>query len=124
MSWSYIINGSVQEYELDRLVIEDAATQHLGYPADMLLALRIAKAAGFRTCVCTGFRTPNPYGGDETAEITVRGTAMPVDYIEMTRRLIAEGPDEVALAERAKAVERTGEGTGADARDVPPVDAR
>lgn len=103
--WSFTINGNVQEYELHPVDIEDAATRHLGYPADMLLALRIAKEAGFASCVCTGFRTPNPYGGPEVAEISVRGTAMPVDYNEMMKRVIAQGPDEIALAERAKAVE-------------------
>lgn len=88
MSWSYTINGVVQDFELPADLIERMAATNLAYPADMFLALEIAKRAGFASAVCTGFRTPSPYGTDEAVMISVQGTAAPVDFNDMIKDMI------------------------------------
>jgi hypothetical protein len=93
MSWSFTLNGIVQDYELEPLLIEEMATQHPAYPADMQLALSLAKAAGLKTAACTGYRTPNPYGGPEAIGLSVMGTVEPVDFNAYVQANIAEGPD-------------------------------
>lgn len=95
MSWSYTVNGSIQDFVLPASLVEDMATQHLEYPADMLKALKLAQSLGMKSAVCTGFRTPNPYGSEypEVMEITVKGTAMPADMSHMIKAAIASGPD-------------------------------
>jgi hypothetical protein len=72
-------------------VIEDMMTQHLRYPEDMLIALEAAKKAGFKSCALVGFRTPNPYGDDEVAEITVRGMVVATDFQAEVMRIIKSG---------------------------------
>ena len=67
-------------------------TQHIKYPQDMSLALEIAKRAGFKSAVLTGARTPNPYGGDEVIDISVRGTVVATDFNTMMKEILAYGP--------------------------------
>jgi hypothetical protein len=94
MSWSFTVNGSVQEFVLPVALVERMATVHIMYPYDMQLALGMAKNAGLKSATCTGIRTPNPYGGAEVIDISVRGTVDAVDFNEMIKSLIASGPEE------------------------------
>lgn len=63
-------------------------TQHIRYPQDMSLALKLAKRAGLKTAVLTGCRTPNPYGGDEVIDISVRGMVMATDFQSVMKEII------------------------------------
>jgi hypothetical protein len=95
MSWSYTVLGKVQDFVLPADLIEEMSTQHIAYPADMQRALDLAKVTGLMSATCTGGRTPNPYGGPETIDISVMGTVEPVDINEMIRQIIKKGPDDV-----------------------------
>jgi hypothetical protein len=93
MSWSFTVMGSVQEYRLTEDLIEIFAAVNPVYPSDMQRALSLAQETGLRTAVCTGYRTPNPYGGPEAISITVMGTVEPVDWHALVKGVIFSGPD-------------------------------
>src|SRR5713226_9108420 len=73
MSWSVTINNIPEYKGFDSDVIERMLTQHIAYPGDMQLALNLARQVGLKSCVLTGMHTPNPYGGDEVVDISIRG---------------------------------------------------
>lgn len=68
-------------------------TQHIKYPTDMQLALETARAAGLRSGVITGCRTPNPSGGLEVIDISIRGLVEPADFNSEMIRILGTGPD-------------------------------
>ena len=92
MSWSVTLNDITAETAIPQDVFERMLTQHLTYAEDMILALDVAKKARFKSATLTGFRTPNPYGGDEVAEITVRGFTESRDLNEQMLGIIKMGP--------------------------------
>lgn len=94
MSWSVTVDN-LQSYpdQLPASIVEDMLTQHIRYGEDMHMALRLAKAAGFSSATLSGFRTPNPYGGDEVAAITVIGHAKATNFNKEMKRIIDAGPD-------------------------------
>jgi hypothetical protein len=94
VSWSFTIDGVVQDFVLPAALVEEFLRMHAMYPQDMQLALELAVKAGFRTAVCTGFRTPSAYGGPETTGITVMGLTEPVGFNAHVLSNIMEGPDE------------------------------
>jgi hypothetical protein len=73
---------------------EHFVSQHASYPRDAAEALALAKAIGLRSATLTGMRTPNPYGGDEIVDISVRGTPLYQDFLSEMREVITSGPDE------------------------------
>lgn len=94
MSWSVTINDLSTYPGFDTAVIEQMLTQHPDYPADMGLALGIARKMGLASCVLTGFRTANPYGDDEVVDVSVRGKVRATDFQASVMRDIEAGPDE------------------------------
>jgi hypothetical protein len=96
MSWSVTIND-VQEFEkLDVSTEEYFSSQHPSYPRDVAAALAVAKAVGLRSATLSGMRTPNPYGGDEIVDVSVRGTPIYKDFLQEMQEIISNGPDERA----------------------------
>ena len=99
MSWSLTIND-LQHVDIDTFWsnaevlqnIEYFITQHPKYADDLGLALALAKAAGLKSCVLTGMRTPSPYGGDEVVDISVRGMTEATDYQAAVKAHIMAGP--------------------------------
>jgi hypothetical protein len=94
MSWSVTINNLPEFKGFDADVIESMMSQHIAYPQDMMTALEMARKTGLKSAVLTGMRTPNPYGGDEVIDISVRGMVEATDFNAMMRRIIEHGPDE------------------------------
>lgn len=99
MSWSVTVND-IENYEGFPLELEEFfASQHPAYPRDAMMALGLARATGLQSATLSGCRTPNPYGGDEIADISVRGTPVYKDFLHEMREIIRAGPDaESALA--------------------------
>jgi hypothetical protein len=93
MSWSFTIDEVVQDFVIPAPLVEEFLRMHPMYPQDMQLALDLAVKAGFRSAVCTGFRTPSAYGGPDTIGITVMGLAEPVSFNAHVLSNIMEGPD-------------------------------
>ena len=44
--------------------------------------------------VLTGMRQPNPYGGDEVIDISVKGMAEAIDFQSEMKRILQHGPDQ------------------------------
>lgn len=88
MSWSLTFNYLDNTTQIPANILEDMMTQHIMYPKDMSLALEVAKRAGLKTAVITGCRTPNPYGGDEVIDISVRGMVMATDFQSVMKEII------------------------------------
>jgi len=99
MSWSVTVNN-LPEYEDFPLDTQEFfASLHPSYPRDAATALTLAKQCGLRSATLSGCRTPNPYGGDEIVDISVRGTPVYNDFLLEMREVIAAGPGaESALA--------------------------
>lgn len=93
MSWSFTVNGNIDTFTLPVDLIEYMLTQHVEYASDMGYALDLAKRIGLKSATCTGYRTPNPYGGPEVVQISVMGAKEPVDFNDLIRSLIASGPE-------------------------------
>jgi hypothetical protein len=94
VSWSVTVNG-LQDYEKFTLETEEVfASLHPSYPRDARLALQMAKAAGLKSAMLAGGRTPNPYGGDEVVLISISGFPAHSDFLSEMREVIASGPDE------------------------------
>lgn len=94
MSWSVTINDLEHFVDFDTQLIEDMMTQHIKYPRDMRRALEMARRTGLASCVLTGMRTPNPYGGDEVVDISIRGHMEALDFQAEMKRIMRAGPDE------------------------------
>lgn len=93
MSWSATVQN-VQEYEkLDPETEEYFSSQHAAYPRDFASALQLAKSIGLKSATLSGGRTPNPYGGDEIIDVSVRGTPVYNDFLLEMREIIGAGPD-------------------------------
>ena|SRR5579871_1611710 len=94
MSWSFTLNGSVQDYKLPLWLIQDGLRGHAAYPGDMQLGLDMARQMNLKSATITGYRTPNPYGGPETVSITVLGFHDAVDMNDLIRAIVTSGPEE------------------------------
>lgn len=94
MAWTVTINNLQKDTRISQETIEYYVTHHIKYPGDMLAALKLAKNAGLASCVLTGARTPNPSGGDEVIDISVRGLTQSPNYADEIKRIIRMGPDE------------------------------
>lgn len=92
MSWSITINNLPEFEGLPPEVVEQMITQHIAYPGDMQIALTAARRAGFKSCVLTGGRTPNPYGGDEVVDISIRGMLEATDFQKEMNKILKAGP--------------------------------
>lgn len=99
MSWSVTVNN-IADYEGFPIDTQEFfASLHPSYPRDAMNALAIAKRLGLRSATLSGGRTPNPYGGDEIVDVSVRGTPIYNDFLSEMREIIASGPgEESALA--------------------------
>ena len=107
MSWCVTVNDVQERDELPLDKQEFFASQHASYPRDAAVALALAKAAGLRSATLSGARTPNPYGGDEIVDISVRGTPVYTDFLREMRELVTSGPGEdSALAAHWEALAR------------------
>lgn len=92
MSWSITVNN-LQEYEDFPLETQEFfASLHPSYPRDATNALAVAKLCGLRSATLSGGRTPNPYGGDEIVDVSIRGTPIYIDFLSEMREIIATGP--------------------------------
>jgi hypothetical protein len=94
MSWSVTINNLPEFKGFDADLVEKMMTQHIAYPGDMLLALEVARKAHLKSAVLTGMRQPNPYGGDEVIDISVKGMAEAIDFQSEMKRILQHGPDQ------------------------------
>lgn len=92
MSWSVTVNN-IQDFEgFDLDTLEFFASQHASYPRDAMYALTIAHMLGLKSATLSGGRTPNPYGGDEIVDVSVRGTPLYQDFLSEMREIIGSGP--------------------------------
>lgn len=107
MSWSVTVNN-LQEYEGFPLETQEHfASLHESYPRDADDALKLARTLGLRSATLSGGRTPNPYGGDEIVDVSVRGTPLYKDFLLEMRELVTTGPGEGSyLAEHYAALAR------------------
>lgn len=92
MSWSVTYNKIDRDTVLPVDVVEMMMTQHIMYPADMQNALDLAKKAGLQSGVLTGMRTPNPAGGPEVIDISIRGFVEPADFNSVIKGILESGP--------------------------------
>ena len=92
MSWSITFNKIDQDTQIPADVIEAMMTQHIMYPADMAVALNVAKSQGIKSGTLTGMRTPNPAGGPEVIDISIRGLADAVDFNSVIKDILSAGP--------------------------------
>jgi hypothetical protein len=93
MSWSVTVND-VANYEGFPLDLQEFfASQHPSYPRDAEQALETARVLNLKSATLTGMRTPNPYGGDEIVDVSVRGTPLYKDFLLEMREIIASGID-------------------------------
>lgn len=95
MSWSVTVNNlrEIDTLNLPEVTYNFIASQHAEYISDLGRAFDMAKAMGLASATLTGFRTPNPYGGPEVIDISVRGFAEAPDFNAEVKRIIAMGPD-------------------------------
>lgn len=94
MSWSFTVNDVVQGFEIPPAVTEEFRRENEAYPADMLLALKLAQEMGLKTATLTGYRTPSPYGGPDSIGVSVMGTIEASDWFGYVKANIEAGPDE------------------------------
>lgn len=93
MSWNITVNNIPEFDSFDLETQEFFASQHASYPRDANDALLMARMLGLRSATLCGARTPNPYGGDEIVDVSVRGTPIYQDFLSEMREIIAQGPD-------------------------------
>lgn len=91
MSWSFTINDLQPDSAIPVETVEYMMTQHIAYVNDMTLALEMGKRAGLKSATFTGCRTPNPYGGDEVVDISVRGHVNATDFNAEIKRILEAG---------------------------------
>jgi hypothetical protein len=91
--WSFSVNEIMQDYEMSEALLEEMGAINPLYPQDMADALITAKQLGLSSGTLSGFRTDSPYGGPQTAGISVMGTAEPVNWQDAVKANIARGPD-------------------------------
>jgi hypothetical protein len=94
MSWSVTVNDIQTRESLPLETVELFSSLHPSYPRDAQAALVMARALGLTSATLSGGRTPNPYGGDEIADVSVRGTPVYKDFLSEMREIIASGPGE------------------------------
>lgn len=71
--------------------------EHPEYKHDATIALEMAKRAGLKSANLTGMRAPNPYGGDEVVDISIRGMASAPDFANEMGTLVREpAPDSLS----------------------------
>lgn len=92
MSWSVTFNEIHKDTAIPADVVEGMLTQHIQYGVDMMAALSLAKIVGMKSGTLTGMRTPNPYGGPEVIDISIRGFVEPTDFNEQIKRILGTGP--------------------------------
>lgn len=93
MSWSITFNEISKDTAIPPDVVEGMLTQHIQYGADMMAALTLAKRIGMKSGTLTGMRTPNPYGGPEVIDISVRGLIEATDFNQEIIKILGTGPD-------------------------------
>lgn len=93
MSWAVTFNEINEKTRYDTDEVEYMMTQHIMYPADMELALKLAREAGVKSGTLSGCRTPNPSGGPEVVDISIRGLVEPADFNLMIKKILGTGPD-------------------------------
>lgn len=105
VSWSVTVNN-IPEFEgFDLKTEEYFASQHPAYPRDAVFAATTAKAIGLKSATLSGGRTPNPYGGDEIVDVSIRGTPIYNDFLQEMREIVTRGPGEGSvLAEHFSAL--------------------
>lgn len=91
MTWSFVLNDISQD--IPEHLIEQQGLEHPQYPADIRLALKLARDAGIKSGAITGMRLPNPYNTDEVVDISIRGRMLSDDFVTDTTRDILAGPD-------------------------------
>jgi len=62
--------------------------KHLSYPADMEMALHIARKAGLKSATLAVARTPTPENNDEVVTITVTGLTSQKNLIEAMKHIV------------------------------------
>lgn len=107
MSWSIVVHD-LPEFEGFEFETEEYFASHnASYPRDAQVALEMARKAGLKSATLSGGRTPNPYGGDEIVDISVRGTPRYKNFLSEMREIIAGGPGpESVLARHYAALAR------------------
>jgi len=105
VSWCVTVNNIPEYTEFPVETQEFFAGIHPSYPRDAIQALALAKLCGLKSATLSGCRTPNPYGGDEIVDVSVRGTPIYNDFLSEMREIIATGPGaESALAKHYAAL--------------------
>lgn len=92
MSWSITINNLPSFEKFDQGMLNIQAAEHPKYPEDMKIALICARLLRMGSVTLTGMRAPNPYGGDEVIDVSIRGFPAPGDFVNEMRRIIFSGP--------------------------------
>lgn len=92
MTWSFVFND-MQSAEIPEHLMDQQGAENPSYPADIRLALSLAKDLGLSAGAITGFRMVSPYGDDEVVDVSVRGRLVSHDFVGDTRRDITAGPD-------------------------------
>lgn len=98
MSWSVTFNDLRERDSpsLPEATLEYLGSQHPEYLNDLAKAFALAKELDLASAVLTGMRTPNPYGGDEVLDISVRGMIAAPDFNAEMKRIVQAGPDDNA----------------------------
>lgn len=86
--WSVTIHG-LEFYTFEEETLQ-AFYEHPEYQHDANIALEMAKRAGLKSATLTGMRAPNPYGGDEVVDISIRGMAKAPDFQAAMSEIIKE----------------------------------
>lgn len=97
MSWAITVNNlrEIEQLDLPEVTYNYIASQHPDYISDLGYAFALAKNLGLASATLTGFRTPNPAGGPEVIDVSVRGFADASDFIAEIHKIIEAGPDAV-----------------------------
>lgn len=114
MSWSLTFND-LRQYGPDLPVLPEHITDYIGsahpeYLNDLSRAYHLAKELDLGSVTLCGTRTPNPYGGDEVIDISVRGHINAPDFHGEMLRIITAGPtpdDAEAIRQQNAAAEIT-----------------
>lgn len=95
--WSVTVrNLTFYEFDVNTL---KSFYEHPEYEHDAAIALEMAKRAGLKSANLTGMRAPNPYGGDEVVDISIRGMATAPDFDSEMGKLVKE-PAEDSLSRK------------------------
>lgn len=100
MSWNIVVNDVPEYLEFPLETEEFFTSLHPSYARDAMYALTIAKLLGLKSASLSGCRTPNPYGGDEIVDVSIRGTPIYKDFLAEMREIIAAGPGQESILAR------------------------